>query len=154
MFNAITNINFMEMLMRNIKLLVSFFVLSLCFLSLESFAGSGVSPMTVEGAKTVNTEQAKKLFDDGALFIDTRKDADWAAGRVADAVHLNIKSNFTEKDMLAELKKGDPVVLYCNGERCMRSSKACKEAVAWGFTNVYYYRDGFPAWKSAGHPSE
>ncbi len=140
--------------MRNIKLLTSTFILSLCLLSLNSFAGSEISPMTVDGAKTVNTEEAKKLFDSGALFVDTRKDADWAAGRVADAVHLNIKSNFSEQTLLAELKKGEPVVLYCNGERCLRSSKACKKAVAWGFTNVYYYRDGFPAWKSAGHPSE
>jgi rhodanese-related sulfurtransferase len=140
--------------MRSIKSLIITYILSLCFLSLNSFSGSEISPLTVDGAKTVNTDEAKKLFNSGALFVDTRKDADWDAGRVADAVHLNIKSNFTEQTLLAELNKGEPVVLYCNGERCMRSSNACKKAVAWGFSNVYYYRDGFPAWKSAGHPSE
>ena len=119
-----------------------------------TFAGDGVSPMVIEGAKTVTTEEAKKLFDDGVLFIDVRKDKDWNAGRVSDAVQLNIKTKLSEESMLAEMKKGDPVVIYCNGEKCMRSSKACKKAVEWGFTNVYYYRDGFPAWKNAGYPVE
>ncbi len=119
-----------------------------------TFAGDGVSPMVVEGAKTVTTEEAKKLFDDGVLFIDVRKDKDWNAGRVSDAVQLNVKTKLSEETMLAEMKKGDPVVIYCNGEKCMRSSKACKKAVEWGFTNVYYYRDGFPAWKNAGYPVE
>ena len=119
-----------------------------------TFAGDGVSPMVIEGAKTVTTEEAKKLFDDGVLFIDVRKDKDWNAGRVSDAVQLNVKTKLSEETMLAELKKGDPVVIYCNGEKCMRSSKACKKAVEWGFTNVSYYRDGFPAWKNAGYPVE
>ncbi len=117
-------------------------------------AGDKISPMTVDGAKTVTTEEAKKLFDDGVLFIDVRKDKDWNAGRVSDAVQLNIKTNLSEETMSAEMKKADPAVIYCNGERCMRSSDACKKAVAWGFTNLYYYRDGFPAWKSAGNPVE
>ena len=110
--------------------------------------------MTVDGAKTVTTEEAKKLFDDGVLFIDVRKDKDQNAGRVSDAVQLNIKTKLSEETLSAEIKKTDPAVIYCNGERCMRSSDACKKAVAWGFTNLYYYRDGFPAWKSAGYPVE
>jgi len=130
-------------------------ILFLAFIAAQSsFAGDKISPMTVDGAKTVTTEEAKKLFDDGALFIDVRKDKDWNAGRVSDAIQLNIKTNLSEASMLAEMKKGDRAVIYCNGERCMRSSDACKKAVAWGFTNIYYYRDGFPAWKSAGHPTE
>jgi rhodanese-related sulfurtransferase len=36
----------------------------------------------------------------------------------------------------------------------MRSSDATKLAVGWGFSKVYYYRDGFPAWKAAGNPVE
>ena len=119
-----------------------------------AFAGDKISPMTIDGAKTVTTEEAKKLFDEGVLFIDVRKDKDWNAGRVSDAVQLNIKTVLSEETMTAEMKKSDPAVIYCNGERCMRSSDACKKVVAWGFTNIYYYRDGFPAWKSAGYPVE
>ncbi|WP_198264768.1 rhodanese-like domain-containing protein [sulfur-oxidizing endosymbiont of Gigantopelta aegis] len=119
-----------------------------------SFAGDKVSPMTVDGAKSVTTEEAKKLFDDGVLFVDVRKDKDWNAGRVSDAIQLNVKTNFSEENLLKEMKKTEPAVIYCNGERCMRSSNATKKAVSWGFTNIYYYRDGFPAWKKAGYPVE
>lgn len=115
---------------------------------------SDVSPQSVKGAKTVDTSEAKKLFDSGVIFIDTRKNSDWEAGRVSDAVHLDLKSNFTEKTLSAEVGKGDPLVCYCNGEKCMRSSVCSTKAVEWGFTNTYYYRDGFPAWKTAGHPVE
>ena len=129
------------------------FILSLISAPL-AFAGDKISPTTVDGAKTVTTEEAKKLFDDGVLFIDVRKDKDWNAGRISDAVQLNIKTVLSEETMTAEMKKSDPAVIYCNGERCLRSSDACKKAVAWGFTNIYYYRDGFPAWKTAGYPVE
>ncbi|MFK5984177.1 MAG: rhodanese-like domain-containing protein [Pseudomonadota bacterium] len=136
-----------------IKKFLIIFTLSLIMIT-TSYAGDKISPMTIAGAKTVTTEEAKKLFDAGTLFLDVRKDADWNAGRVADATHLNIKTNLSEESLMGEMKKSDPVVIYCNGERCLRSSNACVKAVAWGFTNVYYYRDGFPAWKNARFPIE
>lgn len=140
--------------MKNLSLISILFFLFLSVISVNSFAGKEISPLTVEGTKSVTTEEAKKLFDSGALFIDVRSNKAWAAGRIADAVLLDIKSKFTEQNMLAEMKKGDPAIIYCNGETCLRSAKACKKAVAWGFSNIYYYRDGYPAWKKAGYPVE
>lgn len=113
-----------------------------------------VSPMTVEGATTVSAAEAKALFDSEALFVDVRKDSDWDAGRIPGAVHLDIKGKFTDEALSGEIGKDEKVVIYCNGEKCMRSSKGSQEAVSWGFTNVYYFRDGFPAWKAAGYPVE
>ena len=115
---------------------------------------SEVSPMEVEGALTVDAHKAKALFDEGLLFVDTRKDSDWEAGRIPDAEHLELKSVFSEASLLEIASKDQPLVFYCNGEHCMRSSKACAKAVSWGFKNVYYFRDGFPAWKAAGYPVE
>jgi len=112
------------------------------------------SPTKIAGAKTVSTSEAKKLFDQGVLFVDTRSDKDWEAGRIPDALHLNVKTSFSEKALLEEMGKNDPVVMYCNGASCLRSAKATEQAVAWGFTNVYFYRDGFPAWKAAGYVVE
>ena len=117
-------------------------------------AGDKVSPINVAGAKSVNAAEAKKLFDKGALFVDTRKDKDWNAGRVSDAIHLDVKKTFSEASLSKEAKKTDAVVMYCNGESCLRSSKAAAIAVGWGYSNIYYFRDGFPAWKAAGYPVE
>ena len=117
-------------------------------------AAGKVSPTSVDGSKSVNAAEAKALFDKGAIFIDTRKDKDWNAGRIPDAVHLDVKKKLSEETLGKEAKKGDAVVMYCNGESCLRSSKATAMAVGWGYSNLYYFRDGFPAWKAAGYPVE
>ncbi len=117
------------------------------------------SPETVAGATTVDTAGAKKLFDDGALFVDPRKDSDFKAGRILEAVHLDIAGKSTVLDEASLLKaasgdKAAPIVFYCNGIACLRSADAATMAAGWGFSNLYYYRDGYPAWKDAGLPIE
>lgn len=115
---------------------------------------SEVSPMSVSGATTVDAAKTKELFDDEALFVDTRKDKDWDVGRIPGAEHLNVKNNLTAESLSAVAGKDEAIVMYCNGEICLRSSKATAMAIEWGFSNIYYFRDGFPAWKGAGYPVE
>lgn len=135
------------------KILLTLFAL---FIPLVTLASSdAVSPEQIAGAVSVDAPKAKELFDEGVIFVDVRSDKDWNAGRVPDAEHLNIKTDFTEENLgKIFASKDDPMVIYCNGEKCLRSSKASKMAVDWGYTNVYYFRDGFPAWKSENYPVE
>ena len=132
-----------------------FFVFTLLFTFTSALVNAAdVSPAQVNGVTTIDTAKANQLFHGGAAFIDTRKLSDWDAGRIPDAIHLELYSNFTEASLSAEVTKTDAIVCYCNGEECLRSSECSIKAKEWGFTNVYYYRDGFPAWKEAGHPVE
>lgn len=133
--------------------LVHFFGVVLFTASFGALAAD-VSPMTVPGATTVSAAEAKALFDQGVLFVDVRSDKDWNAGRIPGAVHLELKHVLSEAKLAAEAAKDEKIVIYCNGESCMRSSEASAEAVSWGFTSIQYFRDGFPAWKSAGYPVE
>lgn len=112
------------------------------------------SPETIEGATLVDTTQAKTLFEQEVLFVDVRKDSDWEAGRVPGAVHLELKKVFSNDTLSEEIDKKEAVVIYCNGVKCLRSSKAVKLALSWGYSNVYYYRNGFPDWTSVGLPVE
>jgi rhodanese-related sulfurtransferase len=112
------------------------------------------TPTEVEGATTVDSAAAKKLFDEGALFVDLRKDVAWDAGRIPGAVHLDFKKKFSQEALESEAGKDEAVVFYCSGTRCPRSAKACTKALSWGYTKVYYYRDGYPGWKQAGLPVE
>jgi rhodanese-related sulfurtransferase len=112
------------------------------------------SPMTVDGATTIDAAKAKELFDQGVVFVDVRSDKDWEAGRVPGAVHIELKHKYNEASLSAAVAKDKPVVLYCNGPSCMRSSEASAQAVSWGFTKVSYYREGYPDWKAAGYPVE
>ncbi len=114
----------------------------------------GASPTRIEGATTIDTAKAKQLFDEEIAFVDVRKDSDWEAGRIPGAIHLELKKRFTPEALGKEIATSEPVVLYCNGEKCLRSSKAARKAVEWGYRKVYYYRDGFPAWKNASLPIE
>ena len=108
----------------------------------------------MDGATSVSAAEAKALFDKGVIFVDVRSDKDWGAGRIPDAVHIELKKVLNEETMGKEVKKDQEVVIYCNGPSCLRSSKACVKAVGWGYKKVYYFREGYPAWKSAGYPVE
>ena len=134
--------------------ITSVFLLSFGVLFSANVAGAADSPLTVDGATTVDTAKAKALFDDGVIFVDVRSDSDFEAGRIPEAEHLESKKVLSESSLQEVVAKDEPVVIYCNGHSCMRSSKASGMAVSWGWTKVYYYRDGFPAWKSAGYPVE
>ena len=137
--------------MKNIRYLVFVFFFT-SFLSIIAHAGE--APMRVDGATTVDAAAAKALFDEGALFVDPRRESEFEAGRIPDAVSIELKKKFNEESLAAEAKKDEAMVFYCNGPKCPRSAKAASKAVSWGYSKVYYFRDGFPAWKAAGYPVE
>jgi rhodanese-related sulfurtransferase len=112
------------------------------------------SPTAVTGAVTIDTPKAKTLFDNGVPFVDVRKNADWNAGRIPGAKHVELKTVLNEAALVKVALKDKEIVFYCNGASCMRSSKAAKKAVEWGFKKVYYFRLGFPSWQAAGYPTE
>jgi rhodanese-related sulfurtransferase len=112
------------------------------------------TPTSVPGATTVDAAAAKQLFDAEAAFVDLRKENVWNSGRIPGAIWLDFKKSFTEETLAAEVDKDEKLVFYCSGVRCPRSAKASTKALAWGYSDVYYFRDGFPAWKSAGYPVE
>ena len=77
-------------------------VFSLAFIATAQ-AGK-VSPMTVEGAKSVSAAEAKALFDKGVIFLDVRSDKDWAAGRIPDAIHIELKKKLRLRQLAQKLK--------------------------------------------------
>lgn len=127
---------------------------ALCVVSSATYAGKEPAPETVHGAETISVEKAKSLFDKGVVFVDVRKDKDWDAGRIPGAVHIESKKAFTDASLGEVAKKDQEIVLYCNGPKCHRSYNSTVKAVDWGYSKVYYYRDGFPSWQSAGLPVE
>ncbi len=120
-------------------------------LAVAAIPASGTSPIEIEGATTIDAAQAKTLFDRGVLFVDVREDADWKAGHIPDAVHLELYNVFSEATLTEVAGKDEEVVIHCHGPSCGLSATACANAVSWGFKRVYYFRDGFPGWKAAGH---
>jgi len=117
-------------------------------------AGKYQSPETVDGTETISLQQAKQMYADGVIFMDVRSPRQYNKTHISGAVPVDIKDSFTEQNLLKLGPKDTPLILYCNGAHCSLSYKAAEKAVAWGFTNIKYYRDGFRAWHKDGNPLE
>ncbi len=140
-----------------IKSFKYYFIFSLLFILVSANATENekwVSPKLVEGAKTINLQQAKKAHAGGIKFIDVRSDRQYGKRHIPSALHLSIKTDFTQVNLLKHFKKDTPFVIYCNSVHCSLSYKATEKAVGWGFTQVQYYRDGLRAWRLDGNPLE
>lgn len=123
-------------------------------ISTSAMADVGETPEQIDGATTINSEEALQKFDEGVVFIDVRSTSDFEAGRIPDAVHLDVHEGLTEAALAEDAALDDEIVFYCNGLRCQRSWRATEKALEWGYTDVQYYREGFPAWDAAGYPVE
>ncbi len=122
-----------------------------------------------QGVKQVTIEEAKKLFDNGAIFLDARKPIDIARGKVKGALKASYndkggnknkvmdwdksKDSYTSDELPAD--KAKTIVTYCNGPKCWKSYKlAVVLANDLQYKDVNWLKDGFPAWKDSGNPIE
>jgi rhodanese-related sulfurtransferase len=112
------------------------------------------APEQVAGATTVTVEEVKALYDAGAVIIDVRNPRLYARRHIPGAHHQDLKDTFDEDSLQAVAKKDEPVVIYCSGIKCSRSSRASEMAVSWGYKKVRYFRGGIVDWRDAGYPVE
>lgn len=120
------------------------------------------------GAKFISVDEAKKLFDGGAIFADTRKPLEVSKSKIKGAVRAyynekggnknklpkwdSSKDKFKIEDLPTD--KNKTIVTYCNGKNCWKSYKAAVSLTQMGYTDVHWMRNGIPAWKKAGYPVE
>jgi rhodanese-related sulfurtransferase len=107
---------------------------------------------SIQGASTVDAYQALKLFEHGATFIDVRDEQQFQLGHIRSAVHLDLKRDFNDLYLIETLDRNIPIVIYCNSAQCYRSAVATFLAVAWGYENVYYFKDGYFTWLALDLP--
>ncbi len=111
------------------------------FLNLVNDAKSRVRQMDVEGYK--------KLRQSGEdhLLVDTREESEWAAGRVAGAVHMS--KGIIERDIEKKVPdKAKKLVLYCGGG--FRSALVADNLQKMGYTNVVSLDGGWSAYQESG----
>lgn len=130
-------------------------VVSSLALMLCSVLALAEAPDVVMGAKTVGLEQAKTLFDDGAVFIDVRDAQSWSLGHIQGSVNLDFNaSEFAVLYISKELDRSTPIVFYTSSPLNVSSAMASFFASNWGYSNVYYFREGFYSWMAADLPVE
>jgi rhodanese-related sulfurtransferase len=108
----------------------------------------------VDGTRKIDATQAKALHARGAVFVDVREGVEFEPEHIPSAVNLELTTGLSKDSLLQLVDKDDDVVFSCFGKYCPYAAYASAKAVLWGFTRVYYFAGGFPAWKDAGYPTE
>ena len=136
------------------------------------------TPATVTGGFVLDTVAAHQLWQRGeAIWIDVlpapRRPANlpqtalwmplphrnipgslWLPDVGRGALNPKLEGYF--RDHLAtatKLRKDAAVVFYCLAD-CWMSWNAAKRAASWGYTQIYWYRDGTDGWEAAKLPMQ
>lgn len=110
----------------------------------------------LQGATVIDADQLKAWVDGGKkmVLVDSRIAAEYRAGHIPTAINIPEPQMERKRDRLPR-DRNAVLVFYCNGHpECKKSHDASKKAVAWGYRNVFWFRDGIPAWQARGFPVE
>ena len=146
-------------------LVLPVFVLA-AILPAKSFAqipGSIYKATLLEGghkSKEISTEEMRAILANrSAIVFDARPHKEFAISHIPGAVNVAPKpgtsialyvSDAKEIERAVKGDKSTPLVLYCNGPFCGKSSRLAKELLDAGFTNVSRYQLGIPVWRALG----
>jgi rhodanese-related sulfurtransferase len=123
------------------------------------------TPSTLAGGKVISADDAHKLSQKKAFFVDTRSVVNFGKGHVPGATAIPYKGSSddvegfdTSKDQfdLAKLppEKDRALVFYSDGPTGWKSYKASVWAIKAGYKNVNYMRSGWTEWQAKGLPAE
>jgi len=138
-------------------------VAGLQVVSFQAFATD--TPASLKGATLIDAAKAKALQDKGVPIYDTRVATEYAEEHIKGAINLPYKEKSKKEaafdasqdkfdDSKLPSDKNAEIVFQCNGKECWKSYKAAHWAISKDHKKVYWFRDGFPAWKKAGLPTE
>jgi rhodanese-related sulfurtransferase len=115
-----------------------------------------VAPQHIPGATDLKAEQLIELIlgTPELVIIDARKQEEFNKGHIENAISL-LDTEMSAEVLAAHVPhKQTPLLFYCNGERCLRSSNAANKALVWGYTRVYWFRGGWVEWREKNLPVE
>ncbi len=84
------------------------------------------------------------------LLVDARPEIKFAEGFIPWAVSIPKQELRNRLDELPK-DKSTRLVFYCGGVKCTLSTESAKIAEEAGYTKVYNFSTGIPAWKKAGN---
>lgn len=119
------------------------------------------TPRALPGATVVDAKGVALLMQNGAIYIDTRTEVEFKAGRVPGArlvPYLEKSRKDADFDptvdqfdlALLPKEKAADLIFACNGAECWKSFKASHAALKAGYSRVHWFRGGFPEWRKSG----
>jgi len=121
--------------------------LVLMFLLLPALAMAKVKDLNLSDIQSL-VSQSPEIGN--YLLVDARPEIKFAEGYIPWAVSIPKQEL---KSRLAELPKDQAIklVFYCGGIKCKLSAESAKIAEEAGYTNVYTFSTGMPAWTKSGN---
>lgn len=129
------------------------------YVSTRGFYTPEVSP----GVSIPTAAEVRKMLGQGVPLFDVRPQAHYREAHIPGAINVTYQMN-SPKDVeyddsvdafdISRLPKDKnaPLIFQCNGAECWYSYKAARYVLKRGYTKVYWFRTGLPAWKAAGYP--
>lgn len=136
----------------------NYLISAIVFLALvnsgSAFAEKPFAPEMLQGTTWVDAEAAAELIvtTSNLLVVDSRKEIEYSKGHIQGSVSLLDTEMTLEKLSKHAPDKATPILFYCNGERCLRSSRAATKSLEWGYKNIYWFRGGWNEWVEKGMP--
>jgi rhodanese-related sulfurtransferase len=123
------------------------------------------TPTSLPGAKIISAAEAKMLITKGMPVYDVRVSEEYETAHVPGAISVPYNESSAKEvgfdssdDKFALNKlpkdKNAALIMYCDGTICWKSYKSAVMAIQAGWTNIHWFRGGFPEWKEAGLPIE
>ena len=104
--------------------------------------------------RQLNVQQFKDLYDkvmsgnEHAYLVDLRTHPEFYAGHIAgtDHIHAGNMHTFPQKIVTMDAK----IVLWCRTKK--RGAYVGQNLMRYGYTNVWWFKDGIVGWIEAGYP--
>lgn len=130
------------------------------------------TPSNIDNAQVLTAKELKQLIDKRPVALLDVQPSPWKHGffvakeprlHVPGSVWLpNVGYGELEKQWedyykthLSKVSNGNkdyPIVIYCSAD-CWMSWNAIKRAAEWGYTQLYWFRNGSDGWLEAGLPT-
>lgn len=126
----------------------------------NAWSGKAVTSLPATAPQTaiplpLGLMQVKELFDKNeAVIIDSRDRNAFAAGHIKGAISVPLMdAGSLVTEFSGRVPKSALLVIYCNGYACEDSVELGKQFISAGYSTVYYFDGGFPAWRDANYPT-
>ena len=97
----------------------------------------------------INLELSKKLFNNHAVFIDSRDSSIYIEGHIEGSINIPWESYENNKiiEKLSEIKYDQDIVIYCSGDDCTLSIDL-GEYIFYelSYERVFIFEGGYPLW--------
>jgi hydroxyacylglutathione hydrolase len=115
---------------------------------MEAWVGAG---LPVARLRTISSQDLHERLKSGEAItvLDVRQDAEWAAGHIPGAIHIE---NGRLPYEALPLPTDRSIVVHC--QHGVRSTAGASVLARRGYTNLQHVEGGFAAWEGAGFEVE